>query len=179
MGSARIFLVLSLLAAAPAALAQGQPGAKALGSADAWHAYEFGEGAARVCYVTAGAASSQSKPSGVQRGDYRIMITHRPAQRQRDEVSFHAGYPVSATKPVVGVIDKNKNFDFSRRNDKTPQIIWTKDPDTDKAMIAALRSGKELVVNSVSQRGTSTSDTFKLEGFAKALDLANKACGLR
>ena len=101
MGSARIFLVLSLLAAAPAALAQGQPGAKALGSADAWHAYEFGEGAARVCYVTAAAASSQSKPSGVQRGDYRIMITHRPAQRQRDEVSFHAGYPVSATKPAV------------------------------------------------------------------------------
>lgn len=181
VGRARIFLVLSLLSVACAqpALAQGQPGAKQLGTAEGWQAYEFGDGAAKVCYVTAAPSSSQVKPSGAKRGDYRIMVTHRPAQRQRDEVSFHAGYPVSTTKPVVGIVDKAKNFDFSRRNEKTPEIIWSKDGDTDKAMIAALRSGKELVVNSVSQRGTSTSDIFKLEGFAKALDLANKACGLR
>jgi hypothetical protein len=181
VGRARIFLVLSLLSVAcvPAAVAQGQQGYKSLGNADGWQAYEFGEGAAKVCYVTTVPASSQVKPAGAKRGDIRIMVTHRPAQKQRDEVSFHAGYPVSTTKPVVAVVDKARNFDFTRRNEKTPEIIWSRDADSDKAIVAALRSGKELVVTGASQRGTTTSDVFKLEGFAKGLELASKACGLR
>jgi len=47
------------------------------------------------------------------------------------------------------------------------------------AIVAALRSGKEIVVTGASQRGTTTSDVFKLEGFAKGLELASRACGLR
>jgi hypothetical protein len=180
VGRARIFLVLSLLfvACGPAALAQGQQGFKSLGSAEGWQAYEFGEGAAKVCYVTAAPTSSQVKPAGAKRDDIRFMVTHRPAQRQRDEVSFHPGYPVSTAKPVVAVVDKARNFEFTRRSDKAPQVIWSRDPETDKAMVAALRAGKELVVNGVSQRGTLTADTFKLAGFAKALELASRACGL-
>ena len=180
MGRARIFLVLSLLSVAcgPAALAQGQQGTKSLGSAEGWQAYEFGEGAAKVCFVTASPASSQVKPAGAKRDEIRLMVTHRPAQRQRDEVSFHPGYPVSTTKPVVAVVDKAKNFEFNRRSEKAPQVIWSRDPEADKAIVAALRAGKELVVNGVSQRGASTSDTFKLAGFARALDLASRACGL-
>ncbi|MFM8681145.1 MAG: invasion associated locus B family protein [Alphaproteobacteria bacterium] len=172
-------LPLLSVAVAPAALAQGQPGPKHLGTVAAWHAYESGEGAARVCFVTSQPASSQVKPAGAKRDEIRLMVTHRPAQRQQDEVSFHAGYPVSTAKPVVAVVDKAKNFDFVRRSEKTPNVIWSASPDADKAIVAALRSGKELVVNGVSQRGSSTSDTFRLEGFGRALDLANRACGPR
>jgi len=181
VGRARIFLVLSLLssvACVPAALAQGQQSYRSLGSAEGWQAYEFGEGAARICYVTSAPTSSQVKPASAKRDDVRIMVTHRPAHRQRDEVSFHPGYPVSTSKPMVAVVDKTKNFEFSRRSDKAPQVIWSRDVEADKAIVAALRSGKELVVSGVSQRGASTSDTFRLAGFARVLDLASRACGL-
>ena len=166
---------LLFLLAAPEVLAQAQP--ESLGGFDSWSAWEFGEGAAKVCYVTGVPASSQ--PAGAKRGDIRVTVSHRPATKARDEISFQAGYPIKADKMVTAAVDKAKNFEFSRRAQPTGEMIWTKDPETDKAMIAALKTGTDLVVNGVSTRSTATVDSFKLSGFAKALEAANKACGLR
>lgn len=166
---------LLFLLAAPDAFAQAQP--KSLASFDAWSAWEFGEGPAKVCYVTGLPAASL--PAGAKRGDIRITVSHRPATKARDEISFQAGYPIKADKPVTAAVDKAKSFEFSRRAQPTGDMIWTKDPETDKAMIVALKTGTDLVVNGMSTRNTATADTFKLSGFAKALEAANKACGLR
>jgi len=174
-----IFLSLFALAVVPAAWGQAQPQPRSVGVFDAWSAWEFGEGATKVCYVTGVPANSQSKPAGARRGDIRITVSHRPATKARDEISFQAGYPIKSDKSVSAAVDKTKTFEFSRRASNAGEMIWTKDPDTDKAMIAALRTGSELVVNGTSQRGTTTTDSFRLEGFAKALEAANKACGLR
>lgn len=174
------FLVSVLaLALAPAASAQAQQQPKSVGVFDAWSAWEFGDGAAKVCYLTGVPATSQTKPPGARRGDIRLTVSHRPATKARDEISFQAGYPLKSDRPVTAIVDKTKTFELSRRAASQVEMIWTKDPDTDKAMIAALKTGKELVVNGTSQRGTATIDNFKLDGFAKALEAANRACGLR
>lgn len=170
-------VALLFLLAAPDARAQAQP--KSLGAFDSWSAWEFGEGAAKVCYVTSVPASSSAQPVAARRGDIRVTVSHRPATKARDEISFQAGYPIKADKTVTAAVDKAKNFEFSRRAQPTGEMIWTKDPETDKAMIAALKTGTDLVVNGVSTRNTATVDSFKLSGFVKALEAANKACGLR
>jgi hypothetical protein len=167
------------LALAPPAWGQVQQQPKSVGVFDAWSAWEFGEGNAKVCYLTGAPASSQTNPAGARRGDIRLTVSHRPATKARDEISFQAGYPIKTDKPVVAVVDTAKTFELSRRAPNQGEMIWTKDVETDKAMIVALRSGKELVINGTSQRGTTTTDSFKLEGFAKALEAANRACGLR
>ena len=183
MGRARIFTALVALLtvldlSAPArAQAQAQP--KSLGVFESWSAWEHGEQAAKICYLSATPASSQTKPPGVRRGDIRVTISHRPGSSARDEISFQAGYPIKSDRNVGAVVDKTKNFEFSRRAPNNTEMIWSKDQATDKAMVAALRSGRELVFNGTSQRGTTTTDVFKLDGFGKALDAANKACGLR
>ena len=188
MGRARTFAALFALlavAAAPVAAsaqaqgqAQGQAAvqARSLGVFDAWSAWEHGEQAAKVCYLSATPASSQTRPPGVRRGEVRVTIGHRPGSNARDEVSFQAGYPIKSDRNVVAVVDRTRNFEFSRRVPSNPEIIWSRDAATDRALVAALRTGRELVINGTSQRGTTTTDTFKLDGFAKALDAANRAC---
>lgn len=176
---AAFLLPVLALALAPAAWGQAQQQPKSVGVFDAWSAWEFGDGAAKVCYLTAVPTASQTKPPGARRGDIRLTVSHRPATKARDEISFQAGYPIKNDKPVVAVVDTTRTFELSRRAPNQGEMIWTKDTETDKAMIAALRAGKELVINGTSQRGTATTDSFKLEGFVKALEAANRACGLR
>jgi hypothetical protein len=183
VGRARIlaasFVLLAGLGAWGDARAQGAPQPKSLGIFDAWSAWEHGDQAARVCYLSATPASSQTKPPGVRRGEIRVTVSHRPGSNARDEISFQAGYPIKTDRAVGAVVDKTRNFEFSRRSPAAPEMIWSKDAAADKAMVAAMRGGRELVFNGTSQRGTTTADVFKLDGFAKALDAANKACGLR
>jgi hypothetical protein len=179
----RAAFVLPVLAfaLAPAAWgqAQPQPQPKSVGVFESWSAWEFGDAAARICYLSATPTASQTKPPGARRGDIRLTISHRPAARTRDEISFQAGYPIKSDKPVQAIVDGTRTFELSRRAPNQAELIWTKDPETDKAMLAAMRTGKELVVNGTSQRGTTTTDSFKLDGFVKALEAANRACGLR
>jgi invasion protein IalB len=150
---------------------------RALGLFEVWSAWDHGDGANRVCYVAGQPVSS--RPTGVRRGEIRVVVSQRPSAKTGHEVSFQAGYPIKTDKAVVAVIDKSRNFELSRRANGVTEMIWTRDPETDKAMVAALRSGKELVINGTSQRGTATTDVFKLDGFARALDAANKACDQR
>jgi invasion protein IalB len=172
-------IVVAMLAAFPGdAPGQAQPSAqaKSLGTFDAWNAWEHGEQASKVCYVSAAPASSQTKPPGVRRGQVWVMVSHRMGANARDEVSFQAGYPIKGDRPVTAVVDRTRSFELSNRSTAIPETIWAKDPATGRAMIAAMRTGRELVVNGTSQRGTTTTDAFKLDGFAKALDAANRAC---
>ena len=172
-------LSILVLALAPAAWGQTPPQPRSVGVFETWSAWEFGDAAAKICYLSAVPAASQTKPPGARRGDIRLTVSPRPAARTRDEISFQAGYPIKGDKPVQAVVDGSRTFELSRRAPNQAELIWTKDPDTDKAMLAALKTGKELVVNGTSQRGTVTIDSFKLDGFAKALEAANRACGLR
>jgi len=184
-------LSAATLAWAPAtAVAQAQPNQapaqqaqpKSLGAGGefgAWSAWEFGDGNNKVCYVTAMPAKSQASNPNAKRGDIRVTVSHRPGTKARDEISFVAGYPLKTDRAVAAAVDKAKTFEFSRRASNANEMIWTKDPETDKAMVAAMRTGKELVMSGTSQRGTTTTDNFVLDGFGKALDAANRACGLR
>jgi invasion protein IalB len=167
--------------AAQAPAAQAPAGTKVLHNSEIWSAWEVNGPGGKLCYVSARPASTQTKPPGVKRGEVYVTVTHRIAatSQLRDEVSFHAGYPIKADRNVGAAIDKTKTFDFSRRAPATPELIWSQSPETDRALIAAMRSGRELVLTGTSQRGTTTVDVFKLDGFAKAMDAANKACGPR
>ena len=167
--------------AAQAPAAQTPAGTKVLHSSNVWNAWEVNGQGGKLCYVSARPTSTQTKPPGVKRGEVYVTISHRigATSQVRDEISFHAGYPIKADRNVGAAVDKTKTFDFERRGPATPELIWSKSPETDKAMIAAMRSGRELVFTGTSQRGTTTVDVFKLDGFVKALDAANKACGPR
>jgi len=179
-------LLLAFAAAsANAAHAQGQapqrPSAQAnepkvLGRFEGWAASQVASGANKICYAVAKPAKSEGRYA--RRGEVYAVITHRPAQRQRDEVSVNAGYTYKQGAPVMVEIG-DKKFELFTKPDYDPEAAWAPDPETDKAMIEAMIRGRTMVVKGVSSRGTETVDSFSLAGFSKAYQEIGKACGIR
>ena len=159
--------------------AAAQPAPKPLGKFEKFQAFEYADPAGKVCYLTAEPTKSDSQPAGAKRGDVRLTVSHRPALKARDEISFQAGYPLAGDRRVVATVDQTKFFEFARSVPAAPETRWTRDADMDRALLAALRAGKEVVIAGASARGTRTTDSFALAGFSRALDAINKACGVK
>lgn len=156
--------------------AKGPAGPKALGTFESWIAVELADRGGKVCYVVA--HPTKSEPAGVKRGEVRLTITHRPGANRRDEVSFQSGYPYGDGATVVVEVEKKK-VDLFTKTDADPEGAWTRDAAADKTLVEAMRGGKTLTVKGSSARGTATTDTFALAGFAKAYGEIGKACGIK
>ena len=151
------------------------PAPKELGTYEAWTAVELAQSGSKICYMFARPASSE--PKGAKRGDIMLTITHRPAIKRRDEVSFQAGYPYKKGETVAVDVD-GKKYQFFTRPDVDPDAAWAQDPAADKAIVTALKTGKTLKVQGASAQNTKTTDVFSLAGFSKAYGDIGKACGM-
>ncbi|HTZ35570.1 MAG TPA: invasion associated locus B family protein [Stellaceae bacterium] len=175
-----------LLAAAPAAAAakkkpaeaapavpSADPGpAKPLGSAGAWSAYLAQNKAGKVCYVVS--QPERSEPAAARRKPAMAMVTHRTQDNVSNVVSFDEGYPLNESEDVVVDVGPEK-FTLFANND----TAWARTSDLDKTIVEALSKGKEAVVRATPKKGHATTDTYSLAGFSKALDLIDKACGVK
>ncbi len=160
---------------APAAKSESLPAPKELGRFEAWTSVELVQSGSKICYMFARPASSE--PKAAKRGDVMLTITHRPAIKRRDEVSFQAGYPYKKGETVAVDID-GKKFQFFTRPDVDPDAAWAQDPAADKAIVTAMKNGKTLKVQGASAKDAKTTDTFALAGFSKAYSEIGKACGM-
>ena len=163
---------------APPAPAQPPAGPTLIGRFETWTAAETGGRADKTCYVTSRPERSDSRPANVRRGDILLTITHQPSAQRRDEVSFQAGYPFRPNAVIAVEVDA-KRFELATRTDIDDDVAWPKDAATDRALVAAMRAGRVMVVRGISARGTETVDTFNLTGLGRALTAINTACGIR
>ena len=99
-------------------------------------------------------------------------MTHRPADKVKGEVSVSTGYTYKEGKDAEAEIEGKKFKLFTRGEN-----AWAYDAAEDKAMVAAMKAGKQLIVRGTSSRGTATTDTYSLSGFSAALAAIDKACG--
>lgn len=162
---------LALTAFAHAALA-AEP--KALGSFKDWNAFAFDEGGHKVCYMSS--QPKKKEPAGAKRGDIYVLVTHRPAEKSFDVVSFIAGYSFKKESEATADVGA-KNFKLFTDG----ETAWARDADTDKALVAAMKEakGKPMVMKGTSARGTRTADTYSLDGMAEAYGAINTACGVK
>lgn len=161
---------------APPAAQNTPSGPRALGTFETWTAIELVERTGKICYMVG--RPSQSEPKGARRGEVMLTVSHRPAQNQQNQVSYHAGYTYKGGSPVVVEIERKK-FEMFTRPEVDPEAAWTQDANADKAIVDAMRNGKTLTVKGTSARGTETLDTIPLAGFSRALGEISKACGVK
>jgi invasion protein IalB len=156
------------LAAAPAAHGQA---IERLGDFGDWSAFRFKENDNTACYM----ASQPTKAEGdyTSRGDIYGLVTHRPAEDRRDEVSFIAGYDYK-TNSLVAVSISGADWQLFTHKDGA----WAESETEDKKLVQAMIKGSTMVVKGTSSRGTVTTDTYSLIGFTKAYQAISKACGL-
>ncbi len=132
----------------------------------------------KECYIASTPKSSAAKRDGktvqVERGDIRLFVSFRPAEKVSNEVSFTGGYPFKDGSSVGLSIGSDK-FSLSPGKEDSNQWAWT-DPSDDSRVVAALRRGATAKLTGTSSRGTDTEDTFSLSGFTAAVEDAAARC---
>ncbi len=140
--------------------------AEHLGDAQGWSAFAETDRNAKACYLVG--RPVKSDPESVKRGDLYVYVTHRPAEKALNVVSFAAGYPYKVA------VDSRKFTLFTSK-----ESAWSRDAATDKAVVEAMAKAKQAVLKGTSARGTVTTDTYDLDGFAAMLAQIDKACGIK
>jgi hypothetical protein len=165
----RILGALALYAALTGlALAQSQDPTQ-LGEFKDWAAYTYKTSGGKVCYAVS--QPKASEPKNAKRDPIFFLVTHRPGQGVRNEVSTIIGYPFKKEAIVKVTVDK-ASFDLFTNGDGA----WADTSAKDKQIVAAMRKGQALSVKGTSLRGTATTDTYSLDGLAAALGAIDAAC---
>jgi hypothetical protein len=122
-----------------------------------------------VCFALAKPTSATTDPAGRARDASYMFVSTRPSEKVKNEVSAIVGYQQRASADAtVGTV----SFAMYTQNDGA----WIKNAAEEAQMVDAMRKGAELVVRSVSGRGTKSTDTYSLKGLAEALDKVAQEC---
>ena len=151
---------------------QQKEGVVKLGGAQAWDAYSDTQKGHKVCYLVG--EPSKSEPANAKRNKIYASVSHRPAEKVSNEVSFNAGYLFKDGSDAELMVDGHKFSLFTNKDS-----AWSRDAATDKAVVEALAKGRTAVLKGTSARGTETTDTYSLAGFSQALSQIDKACSVK
>jgi hypothetical protein len=158
--------------AEPPAPKTQQGSAEQLGQSGAWTAYRAQDGTGQVCYLVG--EPEKTEPAGAARRPPTAMVTHRPGEKIANVVSFVEGYSLKPGSDVSIDIGGSK-FDLFTMDD----AAWARTAELDRMIVTTLAKAKRVVVRGEPQKGPSTTDTYALSGFPKALALIDKACGVK
>jgi invasion protein IalB len=165
-------LALSAVALAAPAAAQNYD---RVGAQQAWSVYQRGEGAGRECWIASTPTRWTARRGGqtvqVSRGDIFLNVSIRPGENVRGEVSMITGYTYREGEPVRVEIGDDRFALVSREG-----FAWSENAEADARLIEAMKRGVDATVTGVSNRGTTTIDTFSLLGFTAALTDAERLC---
>lgn len=147
-------------------------GTQSLGRAGAWSAYVSNDKTGRVCYLVG--QPQKSEPAGFARRAPSALVTHRPAEKIANVVSFVEGYTLKDGSDVALDVGGSK-FELFTKDDSA----WARTSDIDKTIVGTLSKARQAVVKGTPQKGPQTTDIYTLAGFGKALTLIDKACGVK
>lgn len=140
-----------------------------------WQVQKTSEGSDLVCYMTS--TPENQEGNFKKRGNPYISVTHRPGKGSFNVFNVMAGYTYKEESEVkVFVVTdpkkKAKEFTLFTHNGGA----WTIDGKQDVELIQAMKSGVTLVIEGTSQKGTTSKDTYSLNGFSAALKEMNSVC---
>lgn len=142
-----------------------------LGTYKDWTAFSSSANGRKMCYVLG--KPSTSEPKKAKRDPIYFMISDWPGRRIKGEVQVIPGYTFKDGGGVTAQVGTEK-FDLFTQGDKA----WVEDVAQEKSLVAAMEKGAKVVVTGVSQRGTTTHDTYALGGISDALSKVHEACGM-
>ncbi|MFW5833439.1 MAG: invasion associated locus B family protein [Pseudomonadota bacterium] len=135
-----------------------------------WSLFTYEDGDSRLCFI----ASEPKARDGnyTRRGDPALLVTRLPGEADSAEVSMQPGYTFQEGSTVRVVVDGNRSFEMFTQG----EYAWTRSPADDRALIAAMRAGIELMARGTSSRDTWSEDTYSLLGFTAAFNALEQAC---
>jgi hypothetical protein len=140
-----------------------------LGAFKSWEAYAYTTKEGKVCYALARPRASE--PEGVNRDPVFFLITNRPKQGERNQISTIIGYAFKE-KSMAQLVIGPKTYELFTFEDGA----WAENNEHDKEIIGALKKGVDMSLKGQSWRGTATVDHYSLEGVSAAVDKIDEAC---
>jgi hypothetical protein len=152
------YLILAFLALAAPARAQREP----LGIFSLWGAFRDGD----RCWAVA-------EPDGAARrsGGRAFASVAWWARGPRGQVSFHLARPKREGSAVLLRIDE-RLFQLIGGGDKA----WAADARGDAEIVAAMRTGVQMSIETRAETGATLRDVYPLRGAATAIDAAAIGC---
>lgn len=152
--------------ATPAAAKADQ---KILLDSGAWRAVEATQGGHRLCFVIASPTSRA--PAELKRDPGNLFVTTK-AQREGggSEVSIRFGYRLGQGPHTLTI--EGRSFSLMPQG----ETAWLRSAADEQAVVAAMRSGRDLSIAAVSARGNTTTDSYSLIGFSAALEALQRQC---
>jgi hypothetical protein len=155
----------------PATAVAGGTKPTLLGQFGDWGAYTASPGGKKICFAIAKPASSETNPPAKSRNPTFMFISTRPADKVSNEVSIVIGYPFKSSAEATVEVG-SASFALYTQQDGA----WIKNAAEEQHLVDAMRAGQNAVVKGTSARGTRSTDTFSLKGFAQALDRSDRDC---
>jgi invasion protein IalB len=150
----------------------GKEQAVLLGQFGDWGAYKATPNGKEVCFALSKPTKGVTDPPGRNRDPAYAFVSTRPAEKVKNEVSIIVGYPQKPGVEASATIDGSARYAMYTQDDGA----WVQNAAEEPQMVAAMRKGSELVVQSVSSHGTKTTDTYSLKGISDALDKVAAEC---
>src|SRR6185437_11330695 len=168
--TAAVALAAALLCG-PALAQKKDEKADQLGQFGDWGAYKASPGGKPVCFAFSKPTSAATEPAGRKRDASYAFVSTRPAEKVKNEVSVIVGYPQKAGVDASASLG-SASYVMYTQNDGA----WVKNAAEEAQMVEAMRKGSELVIKSISTRGTKCVDTYSLKGIGEALDKVAEEC---
>jgi hypothetical protein len=137
-------------------------GRQQLGIFSTWGA--FRDASPNRCFAIA----EPVRPGG---GAPFASVADWPDRGARNQVQLRLSYP-RAPQARVTLSIGDRRFDLIANE----ADAWAPDTRTDQAIVAAMRSGRSMSVETLSRSGQPFADTYALKGAATAIDTATLAC---
>lgn len=152
--------------AAPAA-AQGQP--VQIASFGDWGVYASDTQRGRVCYALS--VPKERLPKGLSRDPGYLIVSSRPSEGIRNEISLITGFPTKDNADAEMVIGSTKYILVQKGSS-----AWLKNPAEDPAALETMKKASALTAKTTSKKGNATTDRYGLSGLGQALDRVKKEC---
>ena len=138
---------------------------RVLATSGDWGVYSYQRDGKKLCYALS--VPKEAEPAGVDHGNNYFLIA--PAQgADRKEPEVIAGYPLKAGSMIEVSIGPKTFRMFTKDN-----TGWVNNTSRAPELMQAMRSGRTMVLQAVSARGTHTRYSYSLDGISKALDLVS------
>jgi hypothetical protein len=168
------YLLMTVVFLVAGGIARAQsPSPVSIGSFRRWNAFTASATAGgKMCFAASQPTGSTYQPNNVKgRDPAYFMVTTDAAKKVRDQISTIIGYSFARNSKVVVVVDGTKFTLFTDGD-----TAWIEDPAQEPGLVDAIRHGKTMTVQGTSARGTTTTDTYALDGSSAALAAVAKAC---
>lgn len=146
--------------------------ATVVGTFSDWTLYSNASDADKICFLASTPAVTE--PAGIKRDPALLYISAWPKDGVKSEISIKLGFSAKKTPdPVAGIIGPTPaSFKLFAKDDR----VYVSDSTQELKLLEAMKKGSKLTVQAVSERGTTVTDTYSLNGFTAALQAFNGGC---